>query len=135
MRYSAGRWRGNIELEPGKPIPIYLPGTWTGPLQEAAQLAEHAQEWWMRVRAAVAKELFEHYSNGREGGLSGLPDIASDAEVWMHVTLSSVEIRPHRSLDELQVAIRTTWDDEHTLGALVRDAVLVELNGSILEPR
>jgi len=135
MRYSGGRWRGNIELEPARPIPLYLPGTWNGPLPEAAQLADSAREWWMRVRPDVEKELFQHYTNGREGGLSDLPDIQSSGEVWTHVTLSSVEIKPYRSVSEFQVALRTAWDDEHTLGALIRDAVLVELNGSILEPR
>jgi len=135
MRYSGGRWRGSIELEPGNPIPLYLPGTWNGPLREAAQLADSAPEWWMRVRPDVEHELFAHYSNGREGGLSDLHDIQGAGEVWTHVTLSSIEIKPHRSLSELQVAIRTTWDEEHTLGALVRDSVLVGLNGSILEPR
>ena len=135
MRYSGGRWRGSVELEPSKPITLYLPGTWNGPTPEAAQLADSTREWWMRARPDVEKELFQHYSNGREEGLSDLPDIQSSAEVWAHVTLSSVEIKPYRSLSELQIAMRTAWDDEHTLGALVRDAVLVGLNGSILEPR
>ena len=31
--------------------------------------------------------------------------------------------------------MRAAWDEEHTLGALIRQGELVELNGSILEPR
>ena len=84
-----------------------------------------------------AAEPYEHptlgtlrYSGGRWRGTIG-----TSGDLWTHVTLSSVEIKPYRSINELQVALRTAWDDEHTLGALVRDAELVELNGSILEPR
>jgi len=56
-------------------------------------------------------------------------------DVWRHAAPTSVEIKPFRSIREVQVAIRAAWDEEHTLGALIRDARLVELNGSILEPR
>ena len=135
LQYSRGRWRGSIDLLGGARIPVSLPGPRGGPLPEGLRLAERAPDWWARVRPAVEKELYEHYTAGRDGGVADLPDIASSGDVWTHVTLSSVEIQPHRSLDELQVAIRAAWDDEHTLGALVRDASLVELNGSILEPR
>ena len=89
----------------------------------------------MCLRPALEKELFEHYSNGRDGDAVDLPEIATSNDIWTHVTLSSVEIRPYKSVEEFQVAIRTAWDDEHTLGAIGRDATLVGLNGSILEPR
>ena len=135
LLYSGGRWRGIIELEEGKRVPLFLPGARSGPVPQALQLAQTAADSWTRVRSDVANELFEHYTNGRDGGVPDLPDIALPSDVWSHVTLSSVEIGPHRSLDEVQVAIRTAWDDEHTLGALMRDGVLVGLNGSILEPR
>lgn len=86
------------------------------------------------MRTDVERELFEHYSNGRDG-VTDLPDIVTSSEVWSHLTLSSVEIRPYKAIDEFQVAIRTTWDDDHTLGVLVRDGTFIDLNGSILEPR
>jgi hypothetical protein len=135
LHYSGGRWRGIIELEQGKRVPLFLPGTRSGPLPEGLQLAEGAPDWWTRVRPAVETEIYAHYTVGREAGISDMPELTRASDVWPSVTLSSVEIRPHRSLDELQVAIRVSWDDEHTLGALVRDAALVELNGSILELR
>jgi hypothetical protein len=135
LRYSGGRWRGSIEMEPGKPVALFVPGNRSAPLAEGLQLAERAVDWWRRARSAVENELYQHYDAGRDGNLSDLPNIATPGDVWTHVTLSSVEIKPYRSINELQVALRTAWDDEHTLGALVRDAELVELNGSILEPR
>jgi hypothetical protein len=98
-------------------------------------MAERVADWWTRVLSAVESELYAHYNAGRDAGVSDLPDIAKPSDVRAHITLLSVEVRPYRSVEEFQVAIRTEWDDEHTLGALVRDATLVGLNGSILEPR
>ena len=135
LLYSGGRWRGSMELEPGKTVVLFLPGARSGPLPDALQVARQAPASWRRLRPEVEKELFEHYSNGRDGGAVDLPEIATSDDIWSHVTLSSVEIRPYESVDEFQVAIRTAWDDEHTLGAIARDATLVGLNGSILEPR
>jgi hypothetical protein len=83
----------------------------------------------------MEKELYEHYRAGSDGGAVNLPHLATATDVWGRVMLSSVEIKPYRSLEEFQVAIRAEWDDEHTLGALIRGETFVELNGSILEPR
>ena len=135
LDYAGGRWRGTIELERGARITLLLPGTRGGPRPDGVQLAETAPSTWTQVRSVVEAGLYAHYSAVHDAGLSDLPPIASSREVWRHVTLSSVEIHPHRRRDELLVAIRSAWDDEHTLGALVRDGTLVELNGSILETR
>ena len=135
LEHAGGRWRGAIELERGARITLFLPGNRGGPLPDALQLAETASSRWTRVRPSVEAELYAHYSAAQDAGVSDLPVIANSGEVWKHVTLLSVQIHPHRRLDELQVAIRTAWDDEHTLGALIRDGALAELNGSILEPR
>jgi hypothetical protein len=135
LHYARGRWRGTIELERGERITLFVPGGRGGPLEEGLQLAQRAPERWLRVRPAVEKELYDHYDAGRDAGLSDLPNITTPGEVWAHVTLSSVEIKPFRSLGEFQVALRTAWDDEHTLGALVRDVTLVGVNGSIVDPR
>jgi len=135
LLYSGGRWRGTIELERGKQTTLLLPGSRGGPDTEALDVARHAADWWSRARSDVEKELFEHYNNGRDDGVEDLPDIRASADVWSHVELLSIEIRPYKAADEFQVAVRTAWDDEHTLGALVRDGVLVGLNGSILAPR
>ena len=135
LEYAGGRWRGTIKLEGEAQSVLLLPGTRSGPLSSVLRVAEMAQMWWAGVRLAVEAELYAHYGAARDGDVSDLPELANSSDVWRHVTLSSVEVAPHRRLDELQVAIRTAWDDEHTLGALVRDAAFVELNGSILEPR
>ena len=135
LLYSGGRWRGTIELQAGSRAALFLPGSRGGPGSEALDVARHAADWWTRARPDVEKELFEHYSNGRDGGGADLPDIKMPSDVWSHVELVSVEIRPYKSVVEFQVAVRTAWDDEHTLGALVRGGMLTGLNGSILAPR
>jgi hypothetical protein len=135
FQFRGGRWRGTIALENGVRVPLFVPGSRAGPQPEAVEVAEQASSWWTQSRAAIERELFDHYSAGREDAADEMVALHDAGEVWKHVTLASVEIKPHRSLRELQVALSVSWDDEHTLGALIRDAQLVELNGSILAPR
>lgn len=135
LQYAGGRWRGAIALENGVRIPLIIPGSRAGPHPDGLKLAEQASAWWMQARPEAERELYDHYSAGRDDATADTPQLREAGEVWAHAVLSSVEIKPLRSLTELQVAIRVTWDEEHTLGALIRDARLVELNGSILEPR
>jgi len=136
LRFAGGRWRGTIGIANGARVPLYLPGSRTGPPPEALEVAEQASAWWMRARPEVERELYAHYSAGRDDDTAAdMLDLHDADEVWAHCAISSVQIKPNRSLSEIQFAIRAAWDEEHTLGALIRDARLIELNGSILEPR
>jgi len=135
LQYAGGRWRGDIALENGVRVPLFIPGSRAGPHPDGLRLAEQASAWWAQARSDVERELYDHYSAGRDDAPAGTPMLHAPADVWAHAAPTSVEISPYRSLDELQVAMRVTWDEEHTLGALIRDARLVELNGSILERR
>ena len=135
LQYRGGRWRGTIALEKGQRIPLFIPGSRDGPHPEGLKLAEAASSWWTQARPEIERELYDHYTNGRDDETAEMPELREAREVWAHAEPTSVEIKPFRSLDELQVAIRTAWDEEHTLGALIRDGGLAGLNGSILEPR
>ena len=135
LEYKGGRWRGTIALEKEARVPIFIPGSRAGPHPEGLQLAELATAWWTQARPEVERELYDHYDAGRDDPTVGSFELRNPGDVWAHATPTSVEIKPYRSLEELQVAIRVAWDEEHTLGALIRDAKLVGLNGSILEPR
>src|SRR5258708_5328279 len=135
MQYSGGRWRGAITLENGERIALHVPGPRAGPRSEGLHLAERALAWWVQTRPQVERELYAHYSAVHDATTDGMLELRDPGEVWAHAVLTSVEIAPYRSLGELQVAIHVAWDEEHTLGALIRDAQLVELNGSILDPR
>ena len=135
LQYKGGRWRGTIALEREVRVPLFNPGSRAGPDPEGLKLAEQALAWWRQARPEVERELYDHYSAGRDDAPADAPVLRAPGEVWGHAEPTSVEIKPYRSLRELQVGIRATWDEEHTLGALIRDARLVELNGSILAPR
>jgi hypothetical protein len=134
LEHRRGHWHGRTTLD-GKSLALHLPGSRSGPDPAGLEVAARAPSWWAAVKDQVARELFEHYDAGREEGPSDLPGVSGPDDVWAHVELSSVQVKPFHSLNEIQVAIRASWDDEHTLGALLRDGGLVELNGSILEPR
>jgi len=135
LQYRRGRWRGTIALENGARIPLFIPGSRSGPQPEGVRLAEQASAWWTQARPEVERELYDHYAAGSNDPSVAAIGLRSSGEVWAHATPTSVEIKPFGSLDEMQVAIRVAWDEEHTLGALIRGATLVGLNGSILEPR
>ena len=135
LQYRSGRWRGTIALEKEARIPLFIPGSRAGPDPEGLKVAGLASEWWTQARPEVEHELYDHYSAGRDDPIDATLELREPGEVWAHASPSSVEIKPFRLLDEIQVAIRVAWDEEHTLGAMIRDARLVGLNGSIPEPR
>jgi hypothetical protein len=135
LQYKSGRWRGTIALEKGARIPLFIPGSRVGPDPQGLKVAEIASEWWTQARSDVERELYDHYSAGRDDPTDGTLELRGAGEVWAHASPSSVVIKPFRLLDEIQVALRVAWDEEHTLGAMIRDGRLVGLNGSILEPR
>jgi hypothetical protein len=43
-----------------------------------------------------------------------------------------VLIEPMRRVDTVEIAYRTAWDEEHTVGARFQDWAFVELNGSVI---
>jgi hypothetical protein len=135
LQHKGGRWRGTIALEKGTRIPLFIPGSRAGPDPEGIKVAEQASAWWTQARSDVERELYDHYSAGRDDPTADSLELRDSSDVWTHAVPTSVEVKPFRLLDEIQVAIRVAWDDEHTLGAMIRDARLVGLNGSILEPR
>jgi hypothetical protein len=135
LQYASGRWRGTVALENGARIPLFIPGSRSGPDPEGLKVAELASAWWTEARPDVERELYDHYSAGRDDPTDGTLELRDSGEVWAHAVPTSVAIKPFRLLDEIQVAIRVAWDEEHTLGAMIRDGRLVGLNGSILEPR
>jgi len=135
LRYGSGHWRGTMALPESSDIVLLLPGGRGGPDPDVLISAERVPEWWARAKANVAKELFEHYSNGKDAGLPAIEGLTSPEAVWRHVRLTSVQVAPFKARNEALVALHTAWDEEHTLGAHLREGSLVELNGSILEAR
>jgi len=135
LQYARGRWHGVVTLRQDAEVPLHLPGSRGGPAADALTLAERIPVLWQAVEPVIARELYEHYTNGRDAGLDAIPELVDASAVWRYVTVSSVDVAQGRSEWDFEVALRTAWDDEHTLGARVRHGQLLELNGSILEAR
>ena len=84
------------------------------------------------------KPLFEHYAPYAENDDLPLADehapITSPADIWPHVTLEFVAVTRHGGKLTAELGYRVAWDEEHTLGAILSDGVLVELCGRVLAP-
>jgi hypothetical protein len=52
--------------------------------------------------------------------------------VWGHVSLVRVLIEALGGVDTVEMAYRTEWDTEHTVGARFQEWALTELNGSVI---
>ena len=86
--------------------------------------------------------MLEHYTpyaeavaeGEEEAPAAGLPAISGTDDVWPHATAEFVQVaRLDRRLT-IEIGYRVAWDEEHTLGAQIRDGELVGLNGSVLAP-
>ncbi|MFN0058062.1 MAG: DUF6985 domain-containing protein [Planctomycetota bacterium] len=139
---SRGYWRGSLPQDGDSVIPLVLAGGRSQPDPRALSLARDLPQISVRLRPAIAEALFEHYQPYAEAvadaeaapPAAGLPPIASPADVWPHVTpLYAAVIRRDGALIA-ELGYRVAWDEEHTLGARLRDGELLELCGSVLAP-
>lgn len=121
---SRGAWRATIELEPHGSVPLAVPGPRSAPDDAALVVARSIADEYNRCHEAITNALDEHRAAAVEadGASSGdrAPSSASVVELDGSLTI--------------QLAYRVDWDDDHTLGACLRDGELIELNGSIIEP-
>ena len=53
-------------------------------------------------------------------------------QVWAHVSPVRVLIERLGGVETVEIAYRTAWDTEHTLGARFQAWALTELNGSVI---
>jgi hypothetical protein len=65
-----------------------------------------------------------------EVGLA-LPPLGDTEAVWRFVIPVHVLIAPVLGRLTVEIGLRADWDEEHTLGARLRDWRLIELNGSV----
>jgi hypothetical protein len=140
VRRRGGQWHG--EIAPGREgaVPLMLAGGLARPNDACLALARELVTRYEQLRPAIARALFEQYEPygestdvGEEAGPAGLPRLTRPDQVWEHVSLVRVLIEPLGGIDTVELAYRTAWDEEHTLGARFRRWELVELNGSVLE--
>jgi hypothetical protein len=136
---KGGRWRGRITLESQADIPLLLAGSGTKPDAASLELARELGSRYPTLRPAIEAALFEHYEpylqaveSGETEPSGAIPRIAAPGQVWKHVALVRVLIEPLGGIDTVEIAYRTAWDEEHTLGPRFQDWALVELNGSVI---
>lgn len=116
-------WRGVIHLHPHGAIPLVLPGSRSQPEVDALALARTIPAEFVRCRAAIADALAEHRATALGTGVSPRVDRQPPP--------SSAQVIDLDGRLTIQLAYRVDWDDDHTLGATLREGRLIELNGSI----
>lgn len=110
-----------MSLDEHVTVGLSLPGGRKAPDPEATALAAAIPTGFDSWRPAIVAALLEHAAAAGSTG-HPVPDPAYAAVVDLDGQLT------------LEFGYRVAWDDDHMLGACVRDGALFELNGSVLEP-
>ncbi len=138
---ARGAWRGTIMLD-GRPVPLVLAGPRSTPDPEALRLARTVAAEFPAWRPAIAAALLEHFTpyaeavaeGEEEAPAAGLPAVDGPDGVWPHASAEFVQVAPLDRRLTIEIGYRVAWDEEHTLGAQIRDGRLIGLNGSVLAP-
>ncbi len=141
LRRTGGAWRGTIDLGDGR-VPLVIPGSRPVPDPAALAMARAVPSAYPQWRGLIAAAMFEHYApyaeavaaGEREAPEEGPPCITRPDEVWPHTAVEFVAVITLEGEPAVEIGYRAAWDEEHTLGARLRDGRLIELNGSVLAP-
>ena len=141
LHRKGGRWRGSLVLGDTQ-VPLALSGSRGAPDGKALTIARSITSGFPSWREAVAAALFEHYSpygeavaaGDVEAPSGGLPRIDRPDDVWRYAHAKYVQVALLDGRLTIEIGYRVDWDEEHTLGARIRDAQLIELCGSVLAP-
>jgi hypothetical protein len=140
LEWSGGYWKGAISVQGDGALPLRLSGTPAAPDAASLAMALELPDRFGGLLPALETALFEHYQPYRDAVAAGefpehpepFPTIARAADVWEHATPEGVLVAPLDGVvPTIEIALRTDWDVEHTLGARIQDWSLVELCGSI----
>ena len=124
LERKGGYWRSSVTLGAHPGVPLLVAGGAKAPSADLLVMARSASAWWDQSRSALQAALFEHYEPyGEEVAVT----LTAPESVWAH--LQPVHVLAERGV--LEIGLQTDWDEEHTLGALLRDGRLIELNGSV----
>lgn len=130
---QGGYWRGRIVLGSGSGVPLILAGPRAAPGEAVLGLARELGPRYPALRPAIERALFEHYEPYSDEQLEEeIPRLSRSEQVWGHVSPAHVLVEPLGGVDTVEIAYRTEWDSEHTLGARFQDWVMIELNGSVM---
>lgn len=141
FRRTGGMWRGTIDLGEAR-APLALPGSRSAPDPRALDIARAVPSTFPEWRGLIAAAMFEHYAPYAEAVAAGqleplgegLPRVTQPDEVWPHTSVEFVAVIALDGELTVEIGYRVAWDEEHTLGARLRNGRLIELNGSVLPP-
>jgi hypothetical protein len=125
-------WRGTMRLGSTSGVPLLLAGPRTAPEESRLALARELGDRYAALRPAIGRALFEHYEPYADAAELDLPRLPRSEQVWGHVAPVRVRIEPLGGLETVEIAYRTDWDTEHTVGARFQGWALTELNGSVV---
>lgn len=129
FRRARGLWRGTLSLD-GDRVPLALSGPRAGPDVATVEVARGIESGYLSWRPAIETALFEHYEPYAEDSVA----ISGPADVWSHANIVFVSVTPLSGQPVVEIGYEVAWDEEHTLGARLRDGQLLELSGSVLAP-
>jgi hypothetical protein len=140
LERQRGRWIGATELATHGRVELRVAGDRTAPYAASIRLAADAPAQLAAVRDDLAGALLAHsepYRDARQRDeLEPLgeefPELDAPQDVWAHVLVASIDVDARRVDSPIEVRLQAAWDQEHTLGAFLRDGQLVELNGSVI---
>jgi hypothetical protein len=135
LQRRGGYWQGVIDLGSASGVPLLLAGSRAAPGEASLGLARELGHRYAALRPAIERALFEHHEPYAEAGESSEEEplrLSRPEQVWGHVSLVRVLIEPLGGVDTVEIAYRTEWDEEHTLGARFQAWALTELNGSVI---
>jgi hypothetical protein len=141
LQHKGGVWRGTVTLGEAQ-VPLAILGSRSSPDNQALEIARAVPASYPKWQAPIAEALFDHYSPYAEAVASGeleqpeedMPRLAGPEEVWSWVTAEFIAVLPLDGELCVEIGYAASWDEEHTLGARLRDGQLIELNGSVLAP-
>ncbi len=139
LRREHGLWVGQLALPPHGTVELRIAGGRKAPDLASLSAAIALPAQYASLRPAVADELFEHYGPGweawkagdLEGEVTSFPEISMAGDVWPFVQVERVDVDASRRDFPAEVRMTVAWDEEHTLGARLDGARLVELCGSV----
>jgi hypothetical protein len=141
LRRKRGIWRGTVGLGEVR-VPLAIHGPRLSPDPQALEIARAVPSTYPEWRELIAAAMFEHYAPYAEAVAAGeleppgenLPRVTKPEEVWPHTSIEFVAVVPLDGELSVEIGYRVAWDEEHTLGARLRNGRLIELNGSVLPP-
>lgn len=141
LRRKGGIWRGTVGLGEAR-VPLAIHGPRSSPDPQALEIARAVPTSYPEWRELIAAAMFEHYAPYAEAVAAGesappgegLPRVTKPEEVWPHTSVEFVAVIPLDGALGVEIGYRVAWDEEHTLGARLRNGRLIELNGSVLPP-